>query len=277
MADETPRPVPVNEDRRWTVIAGLAVAGALAFSALFGLVIIPLAQAPGAGIDPWTAICRAVGVRPGTPAQPQPTFNATAQPVSLVEWTPHTLAVLASANPAPGAELADSLCSNCHGDQGFSMTDQFPRLAGQSPEAIYKQLYDFRYGARVNPQMTPIAQTLSSEQLAQVASYYGHIRQGPVLGQFPFPPGEEATDRLINRGDPHRRLPPCEGCHARDVGGPPEAPVIDGQNAAYLERQLMAFRTGERRNDVYRRMRDIAARLTPQEITEISEHYQGVF
>jgi cytochrome c553 len=53
--------------------------------------------------------------------------------------------------------------------------------------------------------------------------------------------------------------------------------VISGQNAAYLERQLIAFRTGQRRNDVYERMRDIAARLRPDEIHRLSEAYQGLF
>lgn len=77
MDDKFPR-----DDRRWTMMAGLVVAGVLAFSLVFGLIILPIAQAPNAGIDPWTAICRAAGVLPGTPAQPQPPSSAIAQPVS---------------------------------------------------------------------------------------------------------------------------------------------------------------------------------------------------
>jgi cytochrome c553 len=167
MSDE---PRPASGDRRWGLIAAAAVAGALAFSTIVGFIVIPIAEAPGGGIDAWTAICRAVGVQPGVPGHPQPPVSATAQPVSQVVWSPHTLAILASADPRPGAELASGLCASCHGEDGLTVSDQFPKLAGQSPEAIYKQLSDFRSGARANDQMSAVAQTLTSDQLAQVAS-----------------------------------------------------------------------------------------------------------
>lgn len=277
MSEQQGPAASTRADRRWSFRAALVFAGSLAFSVVVGLVILPVAQAPNAGLSPWGAICRALGLTPGTPAQPQPSFNATAAPVSLVAWSPRTLQILASADARGGAALAANVCSACHGDQGFSMNDTFPRLAGQSPEAIYKQLSDFRSGARVNDQMSAVAQLLTPDQLAQVAAYYGHVRDGPILGNASYDVQSFGIVRLIHRGDPARRVPPCEACHARGAGGPPEAPVIGGQNAAYLERQLLAFKNGQRRNDVYRRMRDIAARLTPDDIRQLSETYQGVY
>jgi cytochrome c553 len=282
MSDE-PRPTTERkpddraQDGRWGLAAAAVVAGALTFSIVFGFIVLPLAQAPGAGIDAWTAICRAVGVKPGTPAHPQPPVSATAQPVSQVVWSPRTLTILASADPRPGAELASGLCASCHGEDGLTVSDQFPKLAGQSPAAIYKQLSDFRSGARANDQMTAVAQSLTPDQLAEVAAYFGHLRAGSILGRAYFDPGARGLARLVGRGDPARRIPPCEACHAAGAGGPPEAPVISGQNAAYLERQLLAFRSGQRRNDVYERMRDIAQRLSPDEIHRLSEAYQGLF
>jgi cytochrome c553 len=275
MSDAQHRARDERAERRWGVAAAAVVAGALAFSAFFGFIVLPLAQAPGAGIDPWTAICRAVGLKPGTPARPQPPVSAVAQPVSQVVWSPHTLAILASADQRPGAELASGLCASCHGEDGLIYSDQFPKLAGQSPAAIYKQLSDFRSGARVNDQMTAIAQSLTTDQLAQVAAYFGHQRAGAILGRGYFDPDSNHVPRLVGRGDPARRIPPCEACHAAGAGGPIEAPVIAGQNAAYLERQLLAFRTGQRRNDVYQRMRDIAARLRPEEIHSVAQTYEG--
>lgn len=265
---------PTREDRRWSLAAAGVVAGVLAFSLGFGLVVLPLAQAPNAGLDAWSAICRAVGLRPGTPAQPQPPSHAQAAPVSQVRWSPATLRILASADARPGAALAAENCSSCHGEDGLSVSDEFPKLAGQSPEAIYKQLSDYRTGARAHPQMTGVSQQLTEAQLAQVAAYYGHQLAGSALGEAEVHASGPLAS-LIYRGDPARRMPPCESCHARGVGGPPEAPVLVGQNAAYIERQLKAYKAGERRNDVYRRMRDIAARLTDEEIAQLAEAYQG--
>ena len=267
---------PSAEDKRWALWAGVVVAGVLGSSLLVGLVVLPIAQAPNAGIDAWTAICRAVGLSPGTPAQPQPPTSATAVPVSQVRWSPRTLKILASADPRPGAALSTDVCSACHGEEGMSITDQFPRLAGQSPEAIYKQLSDYKSGARYHAQMTPVAQALTTDQLAQLAAYFGGLQKGVALGRADVL-AEDDIARLILRGDPARQLPPCESCHARGSGGPPEAPVIAGQNAAYIAAQLHAYKTGQRRNDVYRRMRDIAGRLSDDEISRLSETYQGTY
>ena len=265
-----------REDRRFTLVAGGVVAGVLAFSMLFGFVILPVAQAPGAGIDAWTAICRALGIAPGTPAQPQPPSTGVAVPVSQVKWTPQTLKILASADQRPGAALAEAVCSSCHGEEGMTIADDFPRLAGQSPAAIFKQLSDYKTGARVHPQMTPVVQTLSDAQLAQVAAYFGGLHKGVALGRADVL-AEDHIGRLILRGDPARELPPCESCHGAGSGGPPETPVLAGQNGAYLENQLRSYQTGARKNDVYRRMRDIAERLTDEEIKGLARTYQGTY
>jgi cytochrome c553 len=266
---------PSPEDRRWSLTAGLILVGFIVFSVFVGLVALPIAQAPNAGIGAWAAICRAVGVRPGTPAQPQPPYNAQAQPVSQVRWTPRTLAILASANPRPGAQLAGAVCVNCHGERGFSLSPAYPHLAGQSAEAIYKQLDDFRSGARFHPQMSPVSKQLNPDQLAETAVYFSHFADPTGLGKrWPVP--DPAIIRLTHRGDPARALAPCESCHARGSGGPIEAPVLWGQHQDYIYAQLKAFATGARRNDVYRRMRDIASRLSDEEMRRLAEYYQGL-
>lgn len=253
----------------------MAVVGTLAFSMLFGLVILPVAQAPNANISAWIAICRAAGILPGTPVQPQPPASGAAHPVSQVRLTAQTLRVLASADRRPGAALAAAVCSGCHGQNGVSASADFPRLAGQSAMAIYKQLSDYRSGARVNPLMTPVARQLTDAQLADVAGYFAAVSDENALGRRgPVPDPEIA--RLTERGDPSRHLPPCEACHARGAGGPPEAPVLTGQWADYIARQLAAYRSGGRRNDIYRRMRDITARLNDDEMKRLGAWYQGL-
>src|SRR4029450_372956 len=129
---------------------------------------------------------------------------------------------------------------NCHGEQGFSMSGDYPHLAGQSAAAIYKQLSDYRTGARANPQMSPVAAKLSEQQLAQVAVYFSfHGDPGGLGRRYPLP--APSIIRLTHRGDPERGIPPCESCHARGVGGPPEAPTLTGQHSEYPYRQLKAY------------------------------------
>jgi len=270
MPEETP-----PQDRKWNIWAISIVVGVLAFSALFGFIVLPVAQASRADISAWTAICRAVGILPGTPAGPQPPVSAQANPVSQVRFTPATLRILASADPRPGAALAAAVCQGCHGSGGISPSGDFPHLAGQSALAIYKQLSDFRSGARANPIMAPIAQQLTETQLAEVASYFAHYSDRLALGHRVEIPDEE-TARLTRRGDPARQIPPCRACHDPGAGGPPEAPVLTGQYAQYVTRELQLYKSGQRRNDIYGRMREIAARLTDDEVQRLGAYYQSV-
>ena len=46
--------------------------GILLVGILLGVIVIPVVQGWGAGLDAYTAICRALGILPGSPAQPQP-------------------------------------------------------------------------------------------------------------------------------------------------------------------------------------------------------------
>jgi len=86
---------------------------------------------------------------------------------------------------------------------------------------------------------------------------------------------QAATEKLANEGDSHRRLPACLACHINNSGGPIETPVITGQSEEYLLKQLNDFASGNRKNDVYGRMRDVASKLTPEERTALARYFQG--
>jgi cytochrome c553 len=270
-----PKELAGREDRRWTLLGAAFVAGFLALSAAFAFVILPMVQAPAAGIDAWTAICRSIGLKPGTPARPQPISTAVAQPVSQVSWSPKTLALLTAADRRPGAAVAAAVCANCHGERGVSTSGEFPHLAGQSAAAIYKQLSDYRSGARAHPQMTGVARQLTEDQLAQVAAYFAGDNAFGSLGRRYEAP-DEATAELVNRGDASRHIPACNSCHGAGSGGPIETPTLTGQQQEYIVRQLQLYQTGARRNDVYRRMREISSRLTPDEMNRLGLYYQGL-
>ena len=56
-----------------------------------------------------------------------------------------------------------------------------------------------------------------------------------------------------------------------------ETPILAEQGKEYIALQLKMYSAGERRNDVYGRMRTIAAKLTPAEIDGLATYYRAGF
>ena len=263
-------------DRPWRLWASIAVL-AIAFSGiLLGVLIIPVVQGRSGGIDAYTAICRALGILPGSPARQQIADRTPSTPVSKVVWTPSLLQILAEAKPERGLAKAQEVCVACHGEQGVSRAPEFPNLAGQSGAAIYKQLNDYRTGSRTNQLMTDIAKALDEATLADIAAYYAaQPNRNPnpaTLAELP-----PAIVRLVELGDPSRNIPPCASCHRPGSGGPIETPILSEQGKEYIVLQLKRYAAGDRRNDVYGRMRAIASKLTPAEIDGLATYYRAGF
>src|SRR4051795_5762598 len=87
-------------DRPWRLWASVAILSVFAFSVLFGFVLMPVMQGRAAGIDAFDAICRALGITPGSPAERQPTTNAKAQPATRVAWSADLMNSLTKASAA---------------------------------------------------------------------------------------------------------------------------------------------------------------------------------
>ena len=263
-------------DQPWRVWSSVAVLGILLSGILLGVLVIPVVQGRSAGIDAYTAICRALGILPGSPAQPQPSDRTPPTPVSQVVWNAEVLGILARANVQKGRAKVQEACVSCHGETGVSISPEIPHLAGQSGPAIYKQLYDYRTGSRSHPLMTDLAKALEESAIAEVAAYYaGQPQRNPnpvTLAQAP-----PAIVKLVELGDPGRQLPPCASCHRAGAGGPIETPVLAEQRDEYIAQQLKLYASGERRNDVYARMRTIAAKLTAGEIDGLAAYYRAGF
>ena len=161
-----------SHDRQWRIWSSVAVSATVLSGILLGVLIIPVVQGMSNGIDAFTAICRALGVLPGSPARQQVIDRTPPTPVSQVVWTPGVLQILAEAKPERGRAKVQEVCISCHGEQGVSVSPEYPNLAGQSGAAIYKQLSDYRTGSRTNQLMTDIAKALDEATLADVAAYY---------------------------------------------------------------------------------------------------------
>jgi cytochrome c553 len=78
-----------------------------------------------------------------------------------------------SARVEAGKKTADVvLCPMCHLG-GFIGQNEIPRVAGQWPQYIMKQLHDFKAKMRTNDagNMTSVARTLSDEDIENLAHY----------------------------------------------------------------------------------------------------------
>ena len=275
---ESPAGAPAEQkavDRRWRLMATSAIVVLAAVAALIGFLVIPAGQRENAQLSLWDAICRAAGLSAGSPAQVQPLSAGQALPVSLVSWDSTIVQRLEAGSTQSGAQLAAATCAACHGEAGVSQNPNTPSLAGQTSYAIYKQLSDYRSGARVHPQMTGVAKALTVPDLASIAAHYAAASsQYSALGRRDLS-GEEHIVKLAWEGDTRRRIPACMSCHANGVGGPIETPSITGQDREYMAAQMDAYASGARRNDVYGRMREISRSLTPEERQQLARYFQG--
>lgn len=182
--------------------------------------------------------------------------------------------VYASGNPAAGKKKT-AVCSACHGKAGVSSNPIWPNLAGQNAEYITKELHDFKAKRRTNPQMSPMAMTLSDSDIADVAAYYASLDR--AVGKA-SPKDLDAGQTLYRAGNPKTGVVACTACHGPDGAGNPAAkyPALGGQHAQYVESTLKAFRAGTRANDNNSIMRTVTHRMTDKEIQEVANYIQGL-
>jgi cytochrome c553 len=227
-------------------------------SAVLGFVVLPLLQPNLGPRTIWQMICSAAGVlkRPSSVAPAEPDYQ-----ISKVVVKPGMLEEVDEAAIGRGATVAHQ-CAICHGPEGVSGTN-FPNLAGQYAEVTYKELNDFKSGARVNATMSPFAQVLTDRDMRDVATFYASLPKPRSVGQSPV---------IVTNGAPLRNIPPCGACHG-EIAHKVASPWLDGQPANYIEAQLKAFASGSRRNDTSEQMRNIARGLTPQEIEDAANYY----
>ncbi len=175
---------------------------------------------------------------------------------------------------AKAGEAKSAACLACHGPMGNSVVPMWPKLAGQHPEYIQKQLVDFKANNRVNEQMTPMAMPLSDQDVLDLAAYFAAQEQSPgAAGADTVALGE----RIYRAGNAASGVPACTGCHGPEGMGMGLAkfPRISGQHAQYIDQTLKYFRDGARKNDPNAMMRGVAARMTDQEIAAVSQYLQG--
>jgi cytochrome c553 len=235
-----------------------------------GFVWLPSAQPGASALDLWTVICRAIGLPIGNS---QASVRGAGQPASNVAWTTATRGLLAKGDAARGAAIATP-CSNCHGTNGISADAAIPNLAGHSVAAIYKQLEDYRSGKRNPAVMGVFVGPLSKDQMLDLATHFASLPKPSANAVSAAGAADPGARNLVEVGSPLRGIASCAACHG-PLGFTPGAPELRGQQRAYLEEQMQAFKAGNRHNDISEQMRSVARELTNEEIAQLAAYYSS--
>jgi len=192
----------------------------------------------------------------------------------LCGWSASALAQQTEGSVDEG-KAKSTTCVACHGVDGNSPNPEWPNIAGQHPQYILKQLQAFKAGERQNPLMSPIAMTLSEEDMKDLAAFFS---QQTLTGLEADPAKVELGQRVYRGGDLEANVAACSGCHGPAGRGNPTAlyPSIQGQHATYVAAQLRAYRAGTRTTDQNAIMRDVTRTMSDEQIDAVAAYVQGL-
>jgi cytochrome c553 len=152
---------------------------------------------------------------------------------------------------AAAGQTKAAVCAACHGPDGNSPVDMYPKIAGQHASYIKKQLVELKAAAsgqtgRIAPVMGPMALPLSEQDMDDLAAYFSSQKVTPVA----VPDDVVAAGRRFIWGNMERAWPPVLPVMAHGVpASSKEVPSLSGQHPAYIKAQLTAFRSATRDND----------------------------
>ncbi|MGH8530675.1 MAG: c-type cytochrome [Nevskiales bacterium] len=173
---------------------------------------------------------------------------------------------------AQAGQAKSAACAACHGPGGNSQSALYPKLAGQSPVYIVKQLNKFKSGERNNPVMMPQATNLSEQDMQDIGAYYAAQKPGfGAANEQAAPIGQ----KLYLGGNPATGVPACSGCHGPAGAGNAAAgyPQIGGQHTDYVANALRSYKDGTRKAPA---MSYVAAKLTEEEIQALASFLAGL-
>ena len=203
-------------------------------------------------------------------------MNARLSPLNTVRTT-FTLAVallfsmsaFAQADEARAKKIAGGSCFLCHGAQGESTSEVFPRLAGQHAEYIAKQLTAFKSGQRKSTAMAEMVSKLTPDEMLALGKYYEKMS---IPREEPKDPQLAAMGRYIfHNGNKFSGVPACVNCHGTNAEGAANLPRLATQFSGYIHTQLKSFNKRDRTND-NAVMHVVAEKMTELEMAAVAEY-----
>lgn len=164
-------------------------------------------------------------------------------------------------------------CISCHGAAGNSAGGANPRLAGQHAAYTIKQLHHFKTPERNNAIMTAYAKQLTDQDMADIGAYLE--KQTPKIGKTKSTDAADLGQKIYRAGVAGTKVPACASCHGPSGSGmPAQFPRVGGQSSEYSYKQLMDFKTGNRKTNTS--MHEIASRLTDKEMKAVSDYMSAL-
>ncbi|MEY2769605.1 MAG: Cytochrome c4 precursor [Pseudomonadota bacterium] len=177
---------------------------------------------------------------------------------------------------AKAAESKIAMCIGCHGIPGYQASFpevyRVPKISGQNAKYIVAALNAYKKGERKHPSMRGISESLTDQDMADVAAYYEqHGRTDAPLKPAAAPSAQ--VDALIKKGA-------CVSCHGDNFSKPvdPSYPKIAGQYKDYLFVALKSYKvegqaTWGRNNGV---MGGIAKQFSNAELKAMANYIGGL-
>jgi cytochrome c553 len=143
---------------------------------------------------------------------------------------------------AAAGEKKIAMCIGCHGIKGYQASfpeiHKVPMISGQGAAYITSALNAYKKGERRHPTMRGIADSLTEQDIADVAAYYS--ASGVVEGAAPLAKAADGSARvaaLVTKGA-------CASCHGESFSKPidPSYPKISGQHKDYLFVALKSYK-----------------------------------
>lgn len=172
------------------------------------------------------------------------------------------------------ANIATSVCARCHGADGNSTDPKIPKLAGRHPDYMVREMKAFGANARKCEDVIRIAGELGAGELKALGEYFG--AQKSTRGKVADPAAADIGMKLYRDGDEDKGVPACAGCHGADAAGDKRFPRLAGQHKEYLLEQMHGFRNDVRNYAAARLMREVAKRMSEDQINAVAEYLTGL-
>ena len=164
---------------------------------------------------------------------------------------------------AKAGESKNSMCVGCHGIKGYQASFpevyKVPMISGQSAKYIVSALNAYKKGERKHPSMRGISETLSDQDMADLAAYYSAsgVTQVAALADKPVKEPSAQVQTLLAKAN-------CSSCHGANYSKPidPSYPKLAGQHGDYLFVALKSYKV--QNNPKYGRNNAIMAGMAKQ-------------